>query len=389
MHARFIVAAFAVFAVPLVAFAGPPPGDEFEDWVNRPREKFENGDQVLQAVKQELQAHYLTEVPDDVLYRAAVQGMLSAIDPGRKDANALLTPAQFAEMNVEMKGELIGIGVQFKFDSATGRADVTGLVKGSPAEKAGLRVGDALLSVDGATFKGKQIRDLVHAIRGKAATKVTLALLRDTSIVNTVVERQKITFDVVTHEALPGGIGLLSIRAFNETTPQAVREALAALKGSKGLIVDLRDNEGGMLERSIDTLKLLVPKGKVLTRLVYRQDKEEVRTNDADPVFAGVPTVVLVNGQTRSSAELSAAALRDGLKAPLLGTKTFGKWSVQMLKELPNHFVMRYTVAQFRAPDGKSYEGEGLAPDIEVSQDEAGKADGQLRAALQFLRLRP
>ncbi len=169
---------------------------------------------------------------------------------------------------------------------------------------------------------------MVNAIRGKAGGKVTLTILRDATIVTSTLERQKIAFDSVSQELLPGGIGLLSIRSFNETTPQGTREALAALKGARGLIIDLRDNEGGLLERSLDTAK-------------------------------------------------TAAALRENLHAPLIGTKTFGKWSVQVIKELPNKFVMRYTVATFRAPDGKAYEGEGLPPDIEVDRDEAALADGK------------
>ncbi len=377
-----------------LAFAGPlSTNGEFEDWANRPYEKFENGEKMLQTVKHELLENYVTDVTEEALYRAAVQGMLSAVDPSRRDANKLMTPAQYAELNIEMKGELVGIGVQFKFDSPSGRADVTGVIKGSPAERAGIRVNDALLTVDGASFRGKNIRDLVNAIRGKAGGQVTLAILRDATIVTSTIERQKIGFDSVGHELLAGDIGLLTIHGFNETTPQATREALTALKSAKGLVVDLRDNEGGMLDRSVEVAKLLLPKGKVITRLQFKHGKEDVRTNDAEPVI-DVPMVVLINGATRSSAELTAAALREGVHAPLIGTKTFGKWSVQVLKELPNRYVMRYTVASFKTPEGKSYEGEGIAPDIEVERDEAAAPrttklpDSQLRTAINFLQMR-
>ncbi len=386
MRTHFMLAASLVIS--LAAHAGAL-NEDFEEWTNRPYEKFENGEKMLQAVKAELLENYVKDVSEEALYRAAVQGMLSAVDPARRDANKLMSPAQFAELTIEMKGELVGIGVQFKFDSPSGRADVTGVIKGSPAEKAGVRVGDAVLTVDGVSYKGKGIRDLVNAIRGKPGGKVTVALLRDAAIVTSTIERQKIGFDSVAHELLPGDIGVLTIHGFIESTPQATRDALVAMKGAKALIIDLRDNEGGMLDRSVDVAKLLLPKGKVITRLEYRHGKDDVRTNDAEPLTT-VPMVVLINGATRSSAELTAAALREGVHAPLIGTKTFGKWSVQVLKELPNHYVMRYTVASFKTPDGKSYEGEGIAPDIEVERDAAAKApDTQLRTALNFLQMRP
>lgn len=267
-----------------------------------------------------------------------------------------------------------------------------------------MRVGDVVLSVDGASFKGKQVRDIVYAIRGKANEKVTLGVLRDAALLNKTIERQRLKVEAVTYEALPGDVAVISIRTFNETTPQAAREALAAATkaGAKGLIIDLRDDEGGLLEKALETAKLFLPRGKVITRILHRGNKEESIVCDADPVFAPVPTVVLVNGHTRSSAELLAAAFREGLKAPLIGARTGGKWSVQSLKELPNKYVLKYTLALFRAPDGKSYEGEGLSPDIEVTQDEQAMSraqrlkstadrlavDTQLRAAASFLKLR-
>lgn len=367
-----------------LAFAGAPEG---EDWEPTGKEKFEQGDKALQAVRQELMEHYFTELSDEQVSLAAVRGLLASVDPARREANKLMTPTEYAELTVELKGELIGIGVKFKFEGSTGRADVLGVVKGSPAEKAGLRTGDVILAVDGASFKGKEIRDLVNAIRGHAGTQVKLTYLRDAGILTTTIERQKFAFDLVSSELLDGNIGLLSIRSFNETTPQSVRQALGTLKGAKGLVIDLRDNEGGMLERTFDTLKLLLPKGKTMATLHYRKGKDDVRVNTDAPLISGIPVVVLINGQTRSSAELAAAALREGLKAPLLGNKSFGKWSVQMLKELPNHFVMRYTVAIFSGPDGKSHEGEGLAPDIEVTNDEGTSVDAQARTAINFLKL--
>jgi carboxyl-terminal processing protease len=379
--------------------------DDFDDWASQPRERFEAGQKTFEAAKKELLEKYLKDdLTEDDLYRAALAGMLARIDPSMRQYNKLLTPGEFAELNADMKGETVGVGIQLKFDSATGRADVLGIVRGSPAEKADLREGDVVLSVDGVSFKGKQMRDIVYAIRGKAGDKVTLSVLRDAAVFTRTLERQKIKYEPVTFELLPGDVALVAIHTFNETTPQSAREALskATKAGAQSLIVDLRDDEGGLLEKALETAKLFLPKGRGITRVLHRGNKEESITSDVDPVFAPVPTVVLVNGATRSSAELLAAALREGLKAPLVGSRTAGKWSVQSLKELPNRYVMKYTLALFRAPDGRSFEGEGLSPDIEVNQDEHAASnatrlktpverlavDTQLRAAASFLRLR-
>ncbi len=388
----------------LTAFAGE--GQEGpDDWAARPHEKFEGGQAAFQAVKQELLEGYLkTDLSEDDLYRAAVEGMLAQIDPPMRPYNKLLSPQQMTELTEDMKGEVVGVGLQLKFDEATGRAEVLGVLKGSPAEKGDFRAGDVVLSVDGRGYKGKQARDLVQAVRGKAGEKVTLSVLRDAAVLTKVLERQKVKYELVTLELLPSNVAVLGIHAFGDPTPDAVRAALVKVQQAraKGLVVDLRGNEGGMLEAAVQTAKLLLPKGAVITRLVHRGGKAEVRAQDGEPVLAPMPTVVLVDGDTRSSGELVAAALRAGLKAPLLGTHTAGKWSVQQLKELPNHFVMRYTVALFQAPDGKGYEREGLPADVEVPMDAASAhqaaraktpnerlaADVQLRSAVNFLQLR-
>ena len=392
--------------VSLTAFAdGPRSIDDFDDWAAAPKDRFEGGAKAFDAAKKELLEKYLKDdLTEDELYRAALAGMLARIDPQMRSYNRLLAPAEFAELNADLKGETVGVGLQLSFDSATGRAQVVGLVRGSPAEKADLREGDVVLTVDGASFKGKQMRDVVYAIRGKEHEKVTLGVLRDAIVLTKTVVRERLRVDAVTYELLPGDIAVVAIRTFNETTVQGARDALTAASraGAKGLIVDLRDDEGGLLEKALETAKLFLPKGKVITKVLHRANREEAITNDQDPLFGPVPTVVLVNGHTRSSAELLAAALREGLKAPVIGAKTGGKWSVQSLKELPNKYVLKYTLALFRAPDGKSYEGEGLAPDIEVTQDERSVArsvrlkslsdrlsiDAQLRAAASFLKLR-
>jgi carboxyl-terminal processing protease len=369
-----------------------------------PPEKFDDAAAVFQSAKEQLlHNYYRGSVTEADLYRAAVQGMLANIDPPLSPYNKLLDPAEVTELHVEMTGEVVGIGVQVKFDAASGLVDVLGVIPGSPAQRADIREGDKVFRIDGAPFKGKTLGDVVAAIRGKEGVSVSLEFLRDATVVTKSVRRERVPIESVSHQAFPGGIEVLTIRSFTKRTPESLRSALAEISYSapKGLIIDLRSNPGGLLDQSIECAKLLLPRGTPITKLVKRGDRVETLVVDKDPVFAPTLTAVLTSDETMSSAELLAAALRRGLHAPILGGKTKGKWSVQTLEELPNHFVMKYTVAVFQTPDGLSFEGTGLAPDIEVSMDDASidramqsaspearlAADVQLRAAVNLLSM--
>jgi carboxyl-terminal processing protease len=388
--------------LPCVAFAGGA-GDEEEDWFQPSTEKFESGERAFQAARRELLENYVKDgLTEDDLYRAAVQGMLTTIDPAMHKYNRLMGPAQFAEMSSELKGEVMGIGIHFNLDKATGRGEVLGVIAGGPAAAADVRDGDLVLSVDGQSLKGKSMMDAVYMIRGKAGSTVKLTLLRDTSVIEKTVTRAKVTFELVQDTVLPGDVGVLSLQGFSDSTPGQVRAALERLQkaGVKGLIIDLRFNEGGVLDKAVETARLLIPKGHTLAKLVKRGGKEETLMSDATPILS-VPMVVLISDHTASSSELLAGALHDSLKAPLIGAHTRGKWSVQMIKQLPNGYVMKYTVAHFKDASGKGYEGVGLMPDIEVpmTEEQFNKAhklkgadrlngDPQLKAATNFLRMR-
>jgi carboxyl-terminal processing protease len=392
---RFFLVSFSL-CIAWFAFAGEEAAPE----------KFEDASRAFQAAKETLLHNYLrSDVTEADLYRAAVQGMLNNVDPKLSAYNKLLGPAETAELKIEMTGRVVGIGIQVKFDAASGIVDVLGVIPGSPAQTADVREGDKIFRIDGVAYKGKTLTNVVAAIRGKEGDSVSLEMLRDASVITKSVRRERVLFDSVSHQRLPGDIELLSIQSFSERTPASLKSALAEIAKSapKGLVIDLRNNAGGLLDQSIESAKLLLPKGTVITKLLKRGQKVETIVADQEPILKAVPTVVLTSDSTMSSAELLASALRLGLHAPILGGKTHGKWSVQSLEELPNHFVMKYTVAMFQTPDGQSYEGTGLAPDIEVTMDAETldrvqhvksvdarlAADVQLRAASNLLRMRP
>jgi carboxyl-terminal processing protease len=366
---------------------------------------FRKGAEAFRAVKEALLTNSVETlaVSEDDLYRAAVRGMLQFADPKMQRWNRLLTPQEMAEIKAELHGTIVGIGVRgIDFDAATGYGTVVEPIPGSPAEKAGLLSGDIIVTVDGRLFKDATLEDLVNAIRGEAGVPVTLAILRGSRLMNIPITRDHIQFNAVDSGLLPGGFGFVSIPSFSERTPGELRHALEELgaKQVRGLILDLRQNSGGSFEAAVASAELLVPPGATIVR-VKKRSSEETFTSHAQsaPPLLGIPLTVLVDHETSSGAELVAGALRDDRHARVVGMRTYGKWSVQLLDDLPNGYVVKYTTGLFLPPSGTSGEGVGLAPDIEVDQEpgrfcklptvahaeERLASDAQLRTAVTLL----
>jgi carboxyl-terminal processing protease len=385
-----------------VAFAAPPRAPA----VAAADAPFRDGARTFAAVKEGLLSRYGSAVvTDDDLYRAAVRGMLEHVDDKHGAYNKLLTPDEISALRNDLRGEVVGVGVEIQFDPATGYSDVLNVLPGSPAEHAGLVPGDKILDVDGEPFKGKTQRDVLAKIRGNAGQAVSLNLLRGDKVLEVSLVRQLVAYPVATDGVLPGKIGYLRIRSFNAKTPGAVGASLGNLasQGARSLIIDLRSNPGGTFDDAITTADKLLPAGASVVRLEEKGEPPKTTSvKQGATALANVPVLVLVNGDTASSAEFLAAALHDARKATTVGQKTFGKWTVQTLDDLPNGYAVKYTVAVFSTPSGASFDGVGLSPDIEVDLDHAGfvaaeraatlvervAVDPQLRSALGLVRAR-
>ncbi len=364
-----------------------------------PKERFPDGAKAFQQAKELLAKDQLDDKSgDDDLYRGAVAGMLSA--GGRWDK--LLSPSEIAELKGDMQGEVVGVGVEIRLEPETGAALVLGVLPGSGAERAGLAAGDRILRIDGVALRGREQRDVVRAIRGKAGSQVALTVLRDDKISVKTVLREKLVWAPVTEATLPGEVALIGIRAFTEKTPALLREALgrAAARKPRALVIDLRDDEGGLFDKMIECAGALTPKGTLVVTKLGRGGRETPYRSDGEPLLRGVPTAVLVNGKTASGAEMLAGAMQSA-GARVVGKRTFGKWNVQRIDDLGNGWAIKFTVGTFRSPAGALLDGKGLDPDLEVEMDPAttaaaqritdGKsrlaADPQLRAALALLRV--
>ncbi|MCX6125008.1 MAG: S41 family peptidase [Proteobacteria bacterium] len=346
---------------------------DFSNWRNRPHEAFSDPAKSFELVKQVLLKKYVDSgLKEEDLYRAAVQGMLANIDPEMSAWNRLMTPTEYSELKTDMQGKVVGVGVEISFNETTGTADILGIVPGTPAAKAGLMRGDQILKIDGKNFKGLQLRDMVYAMRGKAGSDLKLSILHEDQVRTVSLKREALAWNTVESTNVGEGIALVSIRYFTAITPDLLKKSLSNLKSKKlkGLIIDLRGNEGGIFESAIDSIRQLVPKDKLIVKVIKRGGDEEKIISNTEPMIQNVPLVVLINGATKSGAEVMAGSLKMSANATTVGKNTFGKWSAQKVDELPNKFAIKYTTSTFLAPDGSNLSGKGLTPDIVVDLDE-------------------
>ncbi len=318
-----------------------------------------------------MKTYYREGLTEEDVYRAATAGMLEHIEPKMRKWNKLLSPAEVAELHSDLQSEVTGIGIEEDFDPQTGYTDVARVLANSPAEKAGMLAGDKIISINGKLFKGQTPRDVVAEIRGKVGEPVSVTLLRGDKVLTIVIKREVVVFPPVAQLALEGGVSFVHVGSFTSKTVPMLRGVLddAGKKGARAVILDLRGNQGGSFEDAVHSAELFLPVGTEIVSLRKRgQDAEKFVTGKGGGITT-LPLAVLVDHATASGAELVAAALQEGRHAQVIGERTFGKWSVQKLDDLSNGYAMKYTMGLFYTASGRSFQGVGLAPDVEVDMD--------------------
>jgi carboxyl-terminal processing protease len=385
----------------LALIAAPALADEAHEKPQSPaRAKFGDGEKMFRDVKAMLLKDYVDEVSEEELYRGAVAGMLAAA--GHRKWDALIAPDEYTDMHSNLGGQMIGIGVELDATSDHEVVTVLGTFPGSPAEKADLRAGDRLLRVNEMPVKKGNAMDAIRMIRGKQGTKVRLTLLREDQVLQKTLVRAPISVSAVSSVMLPDGNAVVWIRQFGDKTPALLREQLQTMLAKKphGLVIDLRGNQGGLLEKMVECVGLVLPRGATIAVEQLRGKREEPLKSSLEPLVRGLPLAVLINGETASGAELFAAALRDNLGARVVGTRTTGKWNVQRVTEIGNGYAVKYTIGLFKTPKGVAPDGKGLDPDVPVEGDMLAvaraqrladatqrlAADAQLRAAVALIK---
>ena len=326
----------------------------------------------------------------DIIYKAMVSGL------DDKYA-AYYTKDEYKDISEKTKGEFCGIGAYISQGKNDNSLKVAGVVKGGPAEKAGIKKGDIIVEVDGENIQGKDSSYAVSKMKGKKVTNVSISVMRkgNKKPITFNIKREVIHDNTVSYKMLDNNIGYISVSAFETVTKKQFKSAVDCLekKNEKGLIIDLRDNGGGLLDTALDMLDQILPKKLV----VYTKDKngvaEEYYTKDDKEIK--IPIVILVNGNSASASEVFCGALRDYGKAKLLGTKTFGKGIVQSSFAFRDGTGLKFTTSKYYTPKGINIHGTGFEPDIKVKSNgkmtalkESGyKVDNQINAALDYLTI--
>ena len=348
---------------PVAKVAAPAPmGD---DKAPLPLEELRTFAEVLDRIK----AAYVEPVDDKTLLENAIKGMLSNLDPH----SAYLEPEAYAELQESTSGEFGGLGIEVGIED--GFIKIISPIDDTPASKAGIQPGDLIIKIDGQPTKGLSMTEAVDKMRGKAGSKILLTLVREGGQPFDVeLQRAVIKVKSVKSQLLEGHYGYLRISPFQVNSGEEVGKALAALKkqngGKKlsGIVLDLRNNPGGVLQAAVEVTDHFLKKGLI----VYTKGRianSELRFS-ADPADAseGVPLVVLINGGSASASEIVAGALQDHKRGVLMGTDSFGKGSVQTVLPLNNDRALKLTTALYFTPNGRSIQAQGIVPDIEVSR---------------------
>lgn len=358
----------------------------------------DNTDATLKYMMDVVNAYFYGDIPDwsldkdgsDLLYRAYV----AALDD---DYAAYMSPEEYNSWNESMSGNLVGIGVMIVYTHADKTMTVTIVFPDSPAEKAGLRPGDIIRSVDGKSVDDMDYDEAIDSVKGEEGSELSLTYERDGKESTVKLNRAAVTTQsVIGRMAKDSSIGIVSILQFDQTTLSQFKSAVDKLisEGATGLVFDLRDNPGGDLESVLSVLSYILPKGSTLIRIISKDGEIQTRESDNEHTI-DMPMSVITNGSTASAAELFTSCLRDYDKIKIVGTTTYGKGCMQSLFVLPNKGALKLTTKMYNPPIGESYHGIGITPDIvvEMSEENANKNlllieeqdDDQLQAAISAL----
>ena len=329
-----------------------------------------------------LDEHYLRETDREKSIEGAIKGYVEALgDPYTQ----YITKDEMEEFAINITGNYVGIGIYMAENTKDNTIEILMPIEGGPAEEAGILPGDKILSVDGIEYKGKDIDIAADKIKGEKGTTVKLKILREQEIKNFEIIRRKVETNPVTSEKLENDIGYIQVTSFDQGTAESFKSKYEDLKkqGIKSLIIDLRNNGGGMVETTLQIAECIVPKGQTLLITVDKDKKETVEKSSKNPII-DMPIVVLVNENSASASEILAGALKDHQKATIVGTTTFGKGVIQEVIEFSDGSALKVTVQEYYTPNKNKIHEVGVSPDIvvELSKDE----DTQLNKAIEILK---
>ncbi len=375
----------AVLVVGLMAFtAGTAKAD-----TELSSELYEQLD-LFGRVLERVRADYVDDVSDEELMEAAINGLLTSLDPH----SGYLSPKGYQEMQVQTRGEFGGLGIEVTMEN--GLVKVVSPIDGTPAFRAGIQAGDLISHLDEEQVLGLTLTEAVERMRGRVGTDIKLTIQREGAAApfDVTITRDKITIVPVDHRLEAGNVGYIRLRTFSEQTQSGLETAIDRIEREAGddligFVIDLRNNPGGLLDQAIQVTDSFLEQGEIVSTRGRRADGAQRYNASEGDLAEGRPIVVLINGGSASASEIVAGALQDHRRAIVVGTKSFGKGSVQTIVQLPGHGAMRLTTARYYTPSGRSIQATGIEPDIEVRPARieeiaaiSGRREENLRGAL-------
>lgn len=347
---------------------------------------------TLQKYKEIIDKYYLGDVDEEKLKEGAIKGYIEGLgDPYTEYISA----DEMEDYLSDTMGNFVGIGIYMVKNTEKGKIQVLAPIKGSPAEKAGIQAGDLILTVDGVDYSADEMTIASNKIKGEEGTTVTIEVLRGTETKKYELKREKVKVNQVEGKVLSNNIGYINFTSFDETTADDFKAKFEELnkQGIKSLIIDLRNNGGGIVDQALQIADYVADKDSVLLYEVDKNNKETVKKAKTDPII-NMPIIILTNENTASASEILAGALKDLGKAKTVGTTTYGKGVIQQILKLSDGSGLKVTIEEYQTPNRNKIHKIGIAPDEEVKLPDSvtnvlnvtESEDTQLQKAIEMLK---
>lgn len=338
-------------------------------------------DTKLQLIRKYLEENYLGDIAsDEELTESAIKGYVEGL---KDEYTEYLTKDEYDELMVSVNGNYVGIGIYMTQDRYENIV-VLLPIEGSPAEEAGLKTGDIITKVNGEECVGKDLSTISNKIKGEEGTTVELEILRENETFTKTIERKTVQVNPMESEILENNIGYIRLMGFDENCHEEFEKKVDELisKGAKSLIIDLRDNGGGVVDEATDITELFLPKDKTIMIEKTKKEGEQITKSEKDAKYS-MKVVILANENSASASEIFVGAMKDNGAAKIVGTKTYGKGVMQELVPLKSGGALKVTIEEFKTPNGDTINKKGIEPDVEVEDDEKTDKDEQLQKAIE------
>ena len=359
-----VLVAFITFLVTSIVMYQYFTNDSFGKSIVEKSEQTSDIAETLEDYRKIIDKYYLGDIDEEKLKEGAIAGYIKGLDD---EYTEYISKEDMADYMADATGNFVGVGVYMVQDTEANKIMVLSPIKGSPAEKAGLQPGDYIIAVDGVTYTGEQMTEASNKIKGETGTTVKLQIQRKDETLDIELTRENIKVNPVEGEVLENNIGYIEFSSFDDGTAEEFKIKFEELqgKGIKSLIIDLRNNGGGIVDEALEIANYILDKDSVILYEVDKNNNETVEKTTDDPII-NMPIVILTNENTASSSEILAGALKDHKKATIVGEKTYGKGVIQEFLSLSNGGGLKITIEEYYTPNRTKINGVGITPDVEI-----------------------